>query len=163
GLAPSPIATVLPQSALKRPLAQGEIAFDPPLEDDQWGDASVDLRLGLRFTTCARPTLAFPSTFITKGLKSLDPLHSGLRNTDDRIDAMFRSTVPVVLPSPFVSRSGGRGIWEPACRPVSKPEAPTRRRRLAPDAGLVLPRPGQYKHQLRNPERSGRACPAARF
>ena len=28
----------------------GEIKFDPPLEDRQWSEASIDLRLGFRFT-----------------------------------------------------------------------------------------------------------------
>jgi len=29
---------------------KGLIRFDPPLEERQWGEASVDLRLGLKFT-----------------------------------------------------------------------------------------------------------------
>ena len=41
---------VLSQPDLRQAVAAGRIAFDPPLEEDQWGEASVDLRLGFRFT-----------------------------------------------------------------------------------------------------------------
>jgi len=29
---------------------KGDIKFDPPLEERQWGEASIDLRLGFKFT-----------------------------------------------------------------------------------------------------------------
>jgi len=41
---------VLSQPDLRRSVADGRICFDPPLEENQWGEASVDLRLGFRFT-----------------------------------------------------------------------------------------------------------------
>ena len=41
---------ILSQVDLKAAVAAGQICFDPPLEDRQWGEASVDLRLGFNFT-----------------------------------------------------------------------------------------------------------------
>ena len=41
---------VLAQPELRAEVDYGRIAFDPPLEDSQWGQASVDLRLGFSFT-----------------------------------------------------------------------------------------------------------------
>ena len=41
---------VLAQPELREALAAGRIVFDPPLEEKQWGPASVDLRLGFSFT-----------------------------------------------------------------------------------------------------------------
>lgn len=41
---------ILSQVNLKAAVESGEIGFDPPLEDRQWGEASVDLRLGYSFT-----------------------------------------------------------------------------------------------------------------
>ena len=41
---------VLSQPDLKKAVESGEIKFDPPLEDRQWGQASIDLRLGFSFT-----------------------------------------------------------------------------------------------------------------
>lgn len=41
---------ILSQPEIRKAVGDGEIAFDPPLEEGQWGQASVDLRLGFSFT-----------------------------------------------------------------------------------------------------------------
>lgn len=41
---------ILSQADLRKAVADGEIVFTPELEENQWGEASVDLRLGLSFT-----------------------------------------------------------------------------------------------------------------
>ncbi len=41
---------VLCQPDIRKEVKAGRISFDPPLEEDQWGEASVDLRLGQSFT-----------------------------------------------------------------------------------------------------------------
>jgi dCTP deaminase len=41
---------ILSQPELRKAVADGEIKFDPPLEEKQWGEASIDLRLGTQFT-----------------------------------------------------------------------------------------------------------------
>ncbi|HEY1794871.1 MAG TPA: hypothetical protein VGG57_02005, partial [Stellaceae bacterium] len=41
---------ILSQVNLRAAVEAGEIAFDPLLEEKQWGEASVDLRLGFSFT-----------------------------------------------------------------------------------------------------------------
>jgi dCTP deaminase len=41
---------VLSQPDIRKAVKAGRIVFDPPLEEDQWGEASVDLRLGKSFT-----------------------------------------------------------------------------------------------------------------
>ncbi|MGH7238429.1 MAG: dCTP deaminase [Candidatus Saccharimonadales bacterium] len=41
---------VVSQPDLRRAVEEGCIAFDPPLDESQWGQASVDLRLGFSFT-----------------------------------------------------------------------------------------------------------------
>jgi dCTP deaminase len=41
---------ILSQRELRKEVAAGRIKFDPPLEDNQWGEASIDLRLGTHFT-----------------------------------------------------------------------------------------------------------------
>jgi deoxycytidine triphosphate deaminase len=43
-------AMVLCQPDIRKAVKAGRIIFDPPLEEDQWGEASVDLRLGRSFT-----------------------------------------------------------------------------------------------------------------
>jgi dCTP deaminase len=41
---------ILSQPQLRSEVEKGSIKFDPPLERKQWGEASIDLRLGLKFT-----------------------------------------------------------------------------------------------------------------
>jgi dCTP deaminase len=41
---------ILSQVDLRQAVDKGEIRFDPPLQARQWGEASVDLRLGNKFT-----------------------------------------------------------------------------------------------------------------
>jgi len=45
---------ILAQPELRAEVASGRIEFHPPLEDIQWGQASVDLRLGFSFTKLKR-------------------------------------------------------------------------------------------------------------
>ena len=41
---------VLSQTDIKQEMKRGEIAFTPELEEQQWGPASINLRLGFQFT-----------------------------------------------------------------------------------------------------------------
>src|ERR1039458_2840918 len=41
---------ILLQTDLRNAVARGEIGFSPSLEEKQWGEASIDLRLGFQFT-----------------------------------------------------------------------------------------------------------------
>jgi dCTP deaminase len=41
---------ILAQPEIRKAVADGEIKFDPPLEEKQWGEASINLRLGTQFT-----------------------------------------------------------------------------------------------------------------
>ncbi|MGH7049600.1 MAG: dCTP deaminase [Acetobacteraceae bacterium] len=41
---------ILSQTDLREAVKNGVIGFSPPLEDRQWGEASIDLRLGFQFT-----------------------------------------------------------------------------------------------------------------
>jgi len=42
---------VLSQPDIRKAVKNKKIVFDPPLEESQWGECSVDLRLGRSFTT----------------------------------------------------------------------------------------------------------------
>ena len=41
---------ILAQSEIREAVAKREIVFDPPLDEKQWGEATINLRLGTRFT-----------------------------------------------------------------------------------------------------------------
>jgi dCTP deaminase len=75
---------ILSQVNLQAAVKSGEIGFDPSLEAKQWGEASVDLRLGFQFTKLNRVdgmtisvanglgALAKSGFFVTKELKQKD-------------------------------------------------------------------------------------------
>ncbi len=51
---------ILAQPEIREAVEKGEIRFDSPLEERQWHAASVDLRLGFRFTKLTpKPGLKF--------------------------------------------------------------------------------------------------------
>ena len=60
---------VLSQPDLRKAVTNKEIAFDPQLEEDQWGEASIDLRLGFSFTIL-QPLKGFKVS-IADGLSNL--------------------------------------------------------------------------------------------
>jgi dCTP deaminase len=41
---------ILSQPQIRECVEKGDIRFEPPLQDRQWGEASIDLRLGFKFT-----------------------------------------------------------------------------------------------------------------
>ncbi len=61
---------ILSQPALRRAVENGEIAFDPPLDDRQWGEASIDLRLGFSFTALDA-TLRGIAISVAEGMQSI--------------------------------------------------------------------------------------------
>ena len=70
---------ILSRADLRQAVKEGKVAFDPPLEEGQWGEASVDLRLGYQFTTLVNQENVTIS--VADGLKPVE--QSNLWNTDD--------------------------------------------------------------------------------
>jgi dCTP deaminase len=64
---------ILTQPEIRSAVRKGEIAFTPSLEDDQWGEASIDLRIGFDFTIFKSPTGVKVS--IASGLAPIGDLH----------------------------------------------------------------------------------------
>jgi len=60
---------ILSQPDLRKAVESGEIVFDPPLEENQWGQASVDLRLGFQFTKLKK--ISTMKVSVAKGLSEL--------------------------------------------------------------------------------------------
>jgi deoxycytidine triphosphate deaminase len=63
---------VLSQPAIRKAVKEKRIIFAPSLEEDQWGEASVDLRLGFGFTIL-RP-LQGVKISVARGLEELGRL-----------------------------------------------------------------------------------------
>ena len=60
---------VLSQPDIRKAVEDGHISFSPVLEDNQWGEASVDLRLGFSFTVLR--DLPGVKVSVADGLKTL--------------------------------------------------------------------------------------------
>ena len=69
---------ILSQADIRRAVEAGEICFTPNLEDNQWGEASVDLRLGFQFTQFK--DIEGVTVSIAEGLKTVGALN--LWNTE---------------------------------------------------------------------------------
>ena len=68
---------ILSQADLRESVARGEIGFSPSIEETQWGEASIDLRLGFQFTKFRKaPGL---TVSVADGLASIG--HLGLWDT----------------------------------------------------------------------------------
>ena len=69
---------ILSQADLRRSVKAGEIAFNPGIEEKQWGEASIDLRLGFQFTKL-KAVSSLSAISIAEGLQSVGGM--GIWNT----------------------------------------------------------------------------------
>lgn len=91
---------ILSQPEIREEVEKRQIIFDPPLEERQWGEASVDLRIGAKF---ARLKPAPGATFnLAEGLSTLAA--SGLWNEQilPERDALGKLQRYILEPDEFV-------------------------------------------------------------
>jgi dCTP deaminase len=63
---------ILSKNDIRQAVERGEIGFTPGLEDTQWGEASIDLRLGFQFTKFK--DAAGLTVSVAEGLKTIGKL-----------------------------------------------------------------------------------------
>ncbi|MBI2177761.1 MAG: dCTP deaminase [Candidatus Tectomicrobia bacterium] len=115
---------ILSQRDLRDEVAAGRVVFDPPLEEKQWGEASVDLRLGFSFTKIKNApgvrvsvaeglgTIGGTGLWITQVLKERDEF--GKRNTfslgpNEFVLALTYETIRV--PNHLIAMVQGRSTY----------------------------------------------------
>jgi deoxycytidine triphosphate deaminase len=59
---------ILSRPEIRAAVQRGEIKFEPLLDERQWGDASVDLRLGFKFTKFKASEVKIP---LARGIKQI--------------------------------------------------------------------------------------------
>ncbi|MGH7047142.1 MAG: dCTP deaminase [Stellaceae bacterium] len=102
---------VLSQPDIRGAVERGEIRFEPTLEERQWGEASVDLRLGLAFTKLKdAPSATFS---LAKGIGVI--AETGLWHEETlKIKNKFGKRETVVLdPGEFILAQTYERIWVP--------------------------------------------------
>src|SRR4026207_1516099 len=67
---------ILSEPDLRKAVKRGEIGFTPELEEQQWGQASINLRLGFQFTTLRDNAVSNLGLWDTKEFKEADELGS---------------------------------------------------------------------------------------
>ncbi|MGA7710454.1 MAG: dCTP deaminase, partial [Rhizomicrobium sp.] len=90
---------------------KGAVKFDPPLEDRQWGEASVDLRLGLKFTKFrAKKGVTFS---MTEGISALS--ETGLWDEEifEPRDKFGKRRSYIVEPGEFILALTHEHVWIP--------------------------------------------------
>ena len=115
---------VLSQPDIRKAVEAGEIVFSPALEDDQWGQASIDLRLGFRFTALQKrsgvkvslaagsQTLGAGGFWKTLDLKPEDALGKPETHTVDPGEFVLAMTHErVTVPRNMIARIEGRSTY----------------------------------------------------
>lgn len=102
---------ILAQTEIRAAVERGDIKFDPELEERQWGEASIDLRLGLSFTKLKN--VAGLTVSMASGISTI--AESGLwQQKNLQIKDQFGKRETFVLePNEFVLALTYERIWMP--------------------------------------------------
>ncbi len=102
---------VLSQRELRKEVEKGEVRFDPPLEEKQWAEASVNLRLGLKFTKWKD---GVGGTFsLSKGIASLTDRNLWHEETFPLKDGFGKQRTYTLFPNEFVLALTHEHVWIP--------------------------------------------------
>lgn len=108
---PPEIGMILSQPEIRTAVEKGEIRFDPPLEERQWGEASIDLRLGLKFAKLiADSSVTFSMT------KGIGPVaRTGLYHEEvfELKDKFGKRRTYTLEPNEFILALTHEHIWMP--------------------------------------------------
>lgn len=101
---------ILSRPEIRKAVARGEIRFDPELSDRQWGDASVDLRLGLKFTKFKASNVIIP---LAQGIKQISDTGLWHEETFPVRDAFGKRKSFCLEPEEFILAQTYERIWIP--------------------------------------------------
>jgi dCTP deaminase len=101
---------ILARREIEAAVESGEIKFDPALEDSQFGEASVDLRLGLKFTKFKKSGVIVP---LAKGMKPLADGSLWHEETFPVTDEFGKRRTYVIEPTEFILAQTYERIWIP--------------------------------------------------
>jgi dCTP deaminase len=102
---------ILTQAEIRTAVADGEIRFDPPLEETQWHEASVDLRLGFKFTKLVAKRGVKVS--LAYGLSAIADAGLWKEKTLRREDELGKQETYSVEPGEFILAQTYERIWVP--------------------------------------------------
>src|ERR1700691_3340982 len=102
---------ILSQPQIREAVEKKEIRFDPTLEDRQWGEASIDLRLGLKFTKFkAAPGVTFS---MAGGICAVSDSALWHEETFELKDKFGKRRTYILEPGEFILAQTFEHIWIP--------------------------------------------------
>ena len=101
---------ILSRPEIREAVDRGEIRFEPPLGERQWGDASVDLRLGLKFAKFKKSDIIIP---LAKGIKQISDTGLWHEETFPVHDNFGKRKSYVLEPDEFILAQTYERIWIP--------------------------------------------------
>jgi len=115
---------ILSQPHLRKAVENEEIAFSPSIEENQWGEASIDLRLGFSFTRLQKVegmkisvadglrALANSGFWVTKKLQEFDEFERRETFTMEPGDFVLAMThESITVPKNLIARVEGRSTY----------------------------------------------------
>ncbi len=102
---------ILSQPQIRECVERGEIRFDPPLEERQWGEASIDLRLGYKFTKFRASDSAIFS--MAKGIAAVANTALWHEEIFEERDAFGKRRTYVLDQGEFILAQTLEHIWMP--------------------------------------------------
>jgi dCTP deaminase len=102
---------ILAQAEIREELEKGTIRFDPKLDDRQWGEAGVNLRLGRKFTKfLPKKGVAFS---MADGIGALADTGLWVEKTYEETDEMGKRPSYSLEPGEFILAQTYEHIWIP--------------------------------------------------
>jgi dCTP deaminase len=92
---------ILSQPDIRRAVEAGEIEFSPELDEKQWGEASIDLRLGFKFTRYKKDHPAVTIS-VAEGLKGINDIGLWDDKTLSEFDSLGDRETYELRPGEFV-------------------------------------------------------------
>jgi dCTP deaminase len=104
---------ILSQKEIRAAVKKGDIKFDPPLEDRQWKEASVDLRLGHQFTKFNDKVASAFAVSVATGLGPIAATGLWQEKILKERDAVGKKETYVLEPEEFVLALTHERVWIP--------------------------------------------------
>ena len=101
---------ILSKPDIRAAMERGEIRFSPQVEDNQIGDASIDLRLGYKFTKFKKSTVIVP---LAQGLKEISGNGLWHEVTFPEKDEFGKRRSYCLEPDEFILAQTYEAIWIP--------------------------------------------------
>jgi dCTP deaminase len=101
---------ILSRPQIKAAVERGDIRFSPSLDERQWGDASVDLRLGFKFTKFKQTNMIVP---LAEGIRQIADGGLWHEETFPVRDAFGKRKSYILEPDEFILAQTYEHIWIP--------------------------------------------------